>query len=357
MRILMLSDLPTDSTMGSGAERFITILIEGLTELGHNIDFVSFYSNPPDETSLSNYDIIHVHNYSMATEEMQRALMSTKTPVIFTVHDYLYLCTRRHGLSAKGYPCPFVGQDRSICEACMPFGHKVVDGLLESVQIVVADSERMAEIFREHLPNSDVRAILLGVPPRKHPRQRAKKKQSFLYMGRHSLEKGYVEMLAAFKSFNTMRPDTRLIITHSGNGSQALKILVDRTGLSHKIEITGRIKREKLDALIDNCVAVLAPSIWEEPFNLTITEAWQHSKPVIASRIGAHEELLEYSRGGLLYDPYDIEALALRMKILYDNPSLARLIGINGHNSIGRYFNQKRMIRDYDFLYKEVAQK
>lgn len=355
MKILMLNDQAPDSNIGSGAERFITLLIEGLVEIGHEVDFMSFTSRLPSAESIEDYDVVHVHNYNMASMEIQKVLMETKVPVIFTVHDYLYLCKARHGLSHKGHPCPFVGEDRSICDVCIPHGQRLVDGLFESARVIVADSEMMAEILQRHLPDCEVRSILLGVPVVDLRMTDHVVRNSFLFMGRHSIEKGFAEMIAAFKSFNVRYPDSRLIITHGGHGEGLLKVLVNRAGLADSIVITGKLKREELHRHIDECVAVLAPSIWEEPFNLTIPEAWLHGRAVIASDIGAHTELLFASGGGLLYPPWDTEEFASLMEMLYIDQDLADMMGQRGYEAVVDYFNQHRMVRDYDFLYKELV--
>ena len=55
---------------------------------------------------------------------------------------------------------------------------------------------------------------------------------------------------------------------------------------------------------------VVVPSEWYENFPVTIAEAFACGTPVIASRLGAMQEIIEDGRTGLLFRPGDSEALA-----------------------------------------------
>jgi glycosyltransferase involved in cell wall biosynthesis len=358
MKILMMSDLDPKSKQGSGAERFLEQFSDEVCGLGNDVYIKTFFPRAPFLSDLTEYDLIHIHNFSVMPLDFQDAILerSEETPpIVFTVHDYTYFCRERHGLNDKSYPCAFFGLDRNICVNCAPFAANIREGLLDAGNVVVADSERMAQIFRKNLdPFTDVRSVLLGIKKTGH-QPIEKKRDTFLYMGRHSYEKGIFEMLAAFKGVLAKHRNAKLILTHGGRDSPAIKLQIDRIGISDSVTLTGRISREKMEGYISDALAVLAPSVWEEPFNLTIPEAWSFYRPVIASRMGAHEELISKNGGGILYDPYNISEFSRAMSRLYQHQEYADHLGRLGNQGIELYFNMRRVAWDYYNIYKELV--
>ena len=69
------------------------------------------------------------------------------------------------------------------------------------------------------------------------------------------------------------------------------------------IEILGKKTNVETINYIKNCTAVIFPSIWYEIFGLIIIEAFASGKPVIASRLGVIQELIQDGRTGLLFEP------------------------------------------------------
>lgn len=361
MRILMLNDVPLGRNQGSGAERLLEMFMRGLREHNHDVDYLSFLDDAPEASAMLGYDMVHCHNFSRMRPDMQRAIIEHAPdypPIVFTVHDYTYFCQLRHGLN-RHYPCPFLGMDREICECCVPFTFNIVDGLLEAGRMIVADSKRMADIYREHLPAMQhrIKHVLLGIDASDMPdiEPYANGRDSFLYMGRHSFEKGIFELLAGFKgALAWSKRPLKLVLTHEGADTDAVKLQAERMGIDHAVELTGRVPRSELDSLYGKAIAVVAPSIWEEPFNLTIPEAWRHGVPVIASDMGAHNELIMMTVGGVLYPPHDVTALSRRMLELAKSPAAAGLLGKQGRRAIDLYFNIDRVVAEYIELYKEV---
>lgn len=357
MKIVMISDLAHKSKEGSGAERLVEVLAGGMREVGISVDTKTFFPKAPSIKELMEYDLIHIHNFSMIPPDLQSALIERKNElplIVQTVHDYTYLCRNRHGLNDKFYPCSFFGKDRKICVNCVPFVFDIRDGLLDIAEVVVADSVQMEGVYRRAMPDLNLKFVHLGIPYVNHMTIRDRKRDTFLYMGRHSYEKGVFEMIAAFKGLHAFYPEAKLVMTHTGRDSPAIQLQVKRSGLEDAVIFTGKIPREEVETYIANCIAVLAPSVWEEPFNLTILEAWEYNRPVIASEIGAHSELLAYGRGGMLYRPYAIEVFTDLLLRFYENPVYANEFGRRGNDALHDYFNQERMVNDYIKIYDEV---
>jgi glycosyltransferase involved in cell wall biosynthesis len=69
------------------------------------------------------------------------------------------------------------------------------------------------------------------------------------------------------------------------------------------------------------CAALVAPSIWPEPFGMVVLETLAEGRPVIVSRIGGLTEVVEEGVGAELVPPRDVEAL---------RDALARMVADHG---------------------------
>lgn len=69
------------------------------------------------------------------------------------------------------------------------------------------------------------------------------------------------------------------------------------------------------------------PSIWFETFGIVVAESMSHGVPVLASRIGALAETTRDGESGLLFEPGDVDELAAKMRLLWDDAELCRRLG------------------------------
>ncbi|WNZ54758.1 glycosyltransferase family 1 protein [Microbulbifer sp. MKSA007] len=83
--------------------------------------------------------------------------------------------------------------------------------------------------------------------------------------------------------------------------------VVERLGLSEKVEILGYVEDAQLPDLYSNARALLIPSLYEG-FGLPIVEAFSQGTPVLTSNCGAMKEVA--GDAALLVNPLDVEGMA-----------------------------------------------
>ena len=66
-----------------------------------------------------------------------------------------------------------------------------------------------------------------------------------------------------------------------------------------------------------SAAVLVLPSICHEMFPMTLAEAYANALPVIASRLGALESLVEDGRTGLLFEPGNPHDLAMKMGVAF----------------------------------------
>ena len=121
------------------------------------------------------------------------------------------------------------------------------------------------------------------------------------------------------------------------------------------VEGTPFLTREQMLGEYARSFAVVAPSLWEEPFGLTAVEAMASCRPVVAYRSGALPEIVEDGKTGIVVPRGDVRALAAAMEYLADNPAVAQEMGAAGREKVERSFTRTRMIDSYLGLLKSAA--
>ena len=112
-------------------------------------------------------------------------------------------------------------------------------------------------------------------------------------------------------------------------GSGPLQSMVDEAAAEGRIEGLGRLETASVFDEMRRALAVVVPSIWFEGFPVVVVEAYATGTPVIASRIGSLEEIVEDGVTGLLVPPGGQTALAERMRWAVDHPQEMLQMGVN----------------------------
>jgi len=91
-----------------------------------------------------------------------------------------------------------------------------------------------------------------------------------------------------------------------------------------------------------------------EGFSLATVEAMAAGKPVIATRSGGPEEIIDDGINGVLVPPADADALAHKIRELLDNPDRAEELARRGRAKAVSTFSIESMISEYQSLYDRL---
>jgi glycosyltransferase involved in cell wall biosynthesis len=134
-----------------------------------------------------------------------------------------------------------------------------------------------------------------------------------VFVGRLSVEKGIDTLLAAWSRLGADVP-----LTIIGDGP--LAETVQRAARQDpRITWLGRKPRDEVLAVLGGAACLIMPSVWYETFGRTIMEAFAKGTPVIASRLGAMEEVVEDGQTGMHFTPGDPDDLAAKVRRLWDD--------------------------------------
>jgi glycosyltransferase involved in cell wall biosynthesis len=136
-----------------------------------------------------------------------------------------------------------------------------------------------------------------------------------LFAGRLSPEKGIGTLLAAWRELARELP---LIIL--GDGPEADQVAAAATP-NPTIQWLGWRSVEEVLALTGHAKFVVVPSVCYESFNRTQLEAFAKGTPVVASRQGSMQAIVDHCRTGLLFTPNDPDDLIRQVRWLLANPA------------------------------------
>lgn len=287
-------------------------------------------------------EIAHFHNiYYMMTPSVYRACRDEGVPVVQSLHNYRMMCSNAL-LFRDGHVCEdcikkdlWEGvrhrcfRNSSIMTALMAFN---LDRLWKK-GVWVNDVDRYivaAEFTRRKYMDRGIPVEKISYKPHfidLHITRRDKDAGYVLYLGRLSQEKGVDTLLEAWRSLK----DIPLKIVGTGPMEEKLKSLAVEQGLSN-VEFLGFLKERQCLDLLSEATLLVIPSVCYENFPRVVVEAFACGVPVVASRLGSLQELIEEGETGLLFEPGDSKTLVTAVRRCFDN----RLKTMHmGHNARG----------------------
>lgn len=273
-------------------------------------------------------DIAHFHNtFPQISPSAYAACRDSGVPVIQTLHNFRLICPG--GLLMRdGRPCEdcvgtsLIPAMRHRCyRGSLPATGAVVWMLLRNrwhgtYQTLVNQYIALTEFAASRLiaggfpkdsisvkPNSVTGVSTPGMGDGGY----------VVYVGRLSKEKGVRTLLSAWKHLRGVP----LKIIGDGVLKPELEDITSHDGLP--VEFLGFRSQSDVFKYIGRAEFVVVPSECYETFGMAIIEAYACGTPVIASRIGSLNEIVEEGVTGVKFDPCNPQDLAEKVQMLWDN--------------------------------------
>jgi glycosyltransferase involved in cell wall biosynthesis len=275
-------------------------------------------------------DVVHFHNtFPLLSGSAIYMARTEGVPVVQTLHNFRPLCANAYFF-----------RDNRVCEDCL--GRRLpVHGIVHScyrgsrsasagavlsmsAHHILRWRDRGANVYialTEFARNRFVRSGL--------PESRVVVKPNFLladpgpgvgeggfvlFAGRLTEEKGVRVLLDAWARLCAPIP---LVV--AGDGPLAPEV-VAAAAADERIRYLGRISHERVVEIAGEAMCVLMPSLWYEGLPMVLVEAFARGTPVVASRIGALQTLVEPEINGVHVEPGDASALGDVVRSLTTEP-------------------------------------
>jgi glycosyltransferase involved in cell wall biosynthesis len=159
-----------------------------------------------------------------------------------------------------------------------------------------------------------------------------------LFVGRLSPEKRVSTVLAAWKRLPASIP---IKVIGGGPDKLALEEQAAKDGLTN-VHFEGQMPRAQTLAAINNARFLVFSSEWYENFPVTIAEAFACRAPVIASRMGAMQEIVRDQQTGLFFSPGDPDDLARKVDWAWNHPEEMQRMGTEARQEyLAKYTAEK----------------
>ena len=174
----------------------------------------------------------------------------------------------------------------------------------------------------------------------------------FLFVGVMRYYKGLHILIEAARN-----SDYPIVIAGTGPIEKELKEQVKNLGIKN-IHFVGFVSDEDKAALLTLSYAILFPShLRSEAFGISLLEGAMHGKPLISSEIGTGTTYINIDgKTGMVVPPSNSSALRQAMDYLWNNPVIAKEMGVCAEARYWDLFTADKMAKSYTDLYNSVLQ-
>jgi glycosyltransferase involved in cell wall biosynthesis len=182
-----------------------------------------------------------------------------------------------------------------------------------------------------------LKIVHCGVEPEKYGRDPNRSfGKRLLFVGRLDAVKGVPLLLDAVAELKAAHPDIALTVV--GDGPIRADLEAQARALDMPAEFVGYKSQDEVAQLLDTHDMLILPS-FAEGVPVVLMEAMAARIPVIASRVGGVQELVEDGKSGFVLAPGDEKSLISALDKLLSDPDLCARMGTAGRAKVEADFN------------------
>ncbi len=227
----------------------------------------------------------------------------------------------------------------------------VAQRVFRAAHVIVAVSQGVANYLKHYRETQGkVQVIPNGVNPDRFTKPQVPTQPSddftIGFVGTMKPWHGLPTLVEAFVQFYDEFPRTRLLIVGDGPERAALEAdLLDRN-IHTAVQFTGKVAPTEIPGLLASMQVAVAPYPDYPDFYFSPLKVYEYMAaglPVVASRIGEIQTLIQSDVNGLLYEPGNQVQLAQQFAELYQSPSLRLQLGQRARATVLREHTWERV--------------
>lgn len=230
--------------------------------------------------------------------------------------------------------------------------------LFSSVQAIHCVSDDMEKTIRQYNKTNTKTfinrpSIDSNVFKRKHEYPNNNDKIKLLSIGRFTFQKGYTVGLQVAHQLKNSGVSFEWLIVGDGPTREEIIFGIHALNLSNEIKLLGKKNRDEVIELYNDCDIFFLPSVYEGIANVVL-EAMAMELPVVSTKSGGLEEVIEHEFDGMLADIYDANNLLQCLISLSKNFELRKKLGNNARVKILNQFTLERQIIEFEKQYSSL---
>jgi glycosyltransferase involved in cell wall biosynthesis len=271
-------------------------------------------------------DIVHLHSCRMGIETLELCRQNG-LPLVYTEHYSGTLSNIDKNLkyqfekTLQGCDCPIAVSEE-----------------LRARMVV----KRPDTLYIPNLVDTDNFKIMPNVAPQGN--------FVFASVGNLVAIKGFDILLRAFAKALPHMPGAKLLIAGSGEEENSLKTLISELKIEDSAQLTGFLPRTLAPQFFNSCDCYVCSS-HAETFGITLIEALSCGKPVVATRCGGPESIIN-DKNGRLVNAGDILTMERALIYMYRNAKSFNPFQIREEciRRFGKYYICQRLVQVYGYL-------
>ncbi len=148
--------------------------------------------------------------------------------------------------------------------------------------------------------------------------------------GRLSYLKGMDHLLQAVALLSRARVKLLIVGRGSAGYEEHLRRLAQRLGIEEQVVFAGWVGLDDLASVLASSDVCVNPSLCFETLSMFNLEAMMAGKPIVSTFFGGPAETIVDGESGLFVNPYDVEALASRIRDVLGDEAVAHEMGTRG---------------------------
>ena len=183
--------------------------------------------------------------------------------------------------------------------------------------------------------------------------------EAFVYgfAGRVSVDKGFTELLTAFRIIRESEPNAKLFIVGSMEDNCDVPVeILEWARKSEQVVMTGMVDGSKMNEYY-SAMDVLVHPTYREGFGMVLQEAGALGIAMITTKIPGASEVMENGISCVLVEPKNISELASAMKRLISDVGRTKEIGQAAFERTKQYYNRPIMLENQKADYEKLLSK
>lgn len=220
------------------------------------------------------------------------------------------------------------------------------------VVLVLSEYWKKALVDELGLEENKVKILYNPCPQVDNRDSKERDSKEILYAGTVYHRKGYDDMIKAFAKVAPNHPDWKIVFAGNGEIEQG-KALASELGISEQTVFLGWVSGSAKDAAFRNASVFCLPS-YAEGFPMGVLDAWAYGLPVITTPVGGIPDIAEDGKNMLLFNPGDIEALAVQMEKIISDENLRNSIAAESSKLSSTTFNVQTINKQLGEIYENL---
>ena len=309
-------------------------------------------------------DVVHVHNtLPLISPSIYYAARAKKVPVVQTIHNFRLLCPGatfiRNGEICEDCVSKGLGQSLKhrcyrdslaqtfIMYAMLKF-HRII-GTYDNINYIT-----LTEFNKKKLLSLVKDESKIYVKPNfveKRDKVERVLENYFVYIGRLDDIKGINFLVETWKEIDEK---IDLYVIGTGPEEEKVKKFIEENNITN-IKMLGFMQREEAFKIIEKSRAIIVPSKWYEGFPMTIAESFSLGVPVIGSKIGNIESIIDDKNNGLLFEVNNKDSLNKVVENTFYNKEENKLLGENAYKAFYEKYTDIENYKNLNEIYIELV--